>query len=83
VSRVQQNSTICIVDDEQGMSLYGLGHVITGLKFVLVELQVIIPVDVITGHPGKEGGIFTACCIILGKGTGNCLNQNSGHQTSE
>jgi len=75
---------IGIIDNEKMMPLHDLGFTVAYFKFILIELQVIISVNMITGHAGKKRGILAAFCITLrkcvicGKGQNPRQQKNSG-----
>jgi hypothetical protein len=51
------------------MALNDFSPAITDFKFVLIKLQIIVAVNMVPGHSCKEGRIFAAIRIILGKDT--------------
>jgi hypothetical protein len=47
------NIIIKVIQNKKMVTFYIPGFIGTDPEFIFVELNIIIPVDMITGHPGK------------------------------
>src|SRR5450759_4276039 len=54
-----------LIHYEKMMTLNCLSFIISDLEYKFVELQILIPVDMITGHPCKQGRILATFSVFL------------------